>query len=35
MSAPEIRITDPEAAGLRGGVVKAYIELTKPRIIEL
>jgi len=36
MSAPEVRVTDPHDD--RGGgweTVKAYIELTKPRIIEL
>ena len=35
MSAPEVRVTDPHGAGSRGGVLRAYIELTKPRIIEL
>jgi heme o synthase len=36
MSSPEVRITDPSETP-RGGweVVKAYFELTKPRIIEL
>ncbi len=35
MSAPEVRITDPLAAGAAGQVLRAYVELTKPRIIEL
>ena len=36
MSTSEIGITDPRAAPLRiAGVLKAYVELTKPRIIEL
>ena len=35
MSAPEVRISDPLAAGSRVGLLKAYVELTKPRIIEL
>ncbi len=35
MSAPEVRITDPEETASRGGVLRAYFELTKPRIIEL
>ena len=36
MSVPQVRITDPHAVPLSGlGRVKAYVELTKPRIIEL
>lgn len=33
---PEVTITDPRAAPTgRGAVIRAYVELTKPRIIEL
>ncbi len=32
---PQIRITDPQAAPERWGRLRAYVELTKPRIIEL
>ncbi len=35
MSVPEVRITDPMDASRRGSKVRAYVELTKPRIIEL
>jgi len=35
MSEPEVRIVDPRAARGLGDVVRAYVELTKPRIIEL
>lgn len=34
MSAPEVRIVDPHATG-GWATVRAYVELTKPRIIEL
>ena len=35
MSAPGVRITDPQAALSGSRKVRAYVELTKPRIIEL
>ena len=35
MTAPEVRITDPLATPTGWRLVLAYIELTKPRIIEL
>ncbi len=34
MSGPEVRISDPDAPS-SGGRLRAYVELTKPRIIEL
>ncbi len=35
MSAPKVRIVDPSRADGPGGKIGAYVELTKPRIIEL
>ena len=34
MSVPEVRVVDPRRGGT-GATLRAYLELTKPRIIEL